>query len=269
MNASKTRSVPSHMYRQSAGPASAGTGRTRRPDRARPRRRRPPGRPVSSATAGASVWKRSSTPSSAARSCRIASRSRRLIAAKPWPPTGHRPPEVDVDVVPAGEPLGDRPVGHRVGVLDPAQRLVGEHHAEPETYGAITERFARWTDIDIHYRGEVTRSGGHGFSALGRRRPARHPAAARRGARRRPPLPDRGAGVDELGCEHDLVVAADGVNSAVRDHAAPTLRAVARPAPLQVHVARHRPRLRRLQVLHRRDASTASSRSTAIRTTTG
>jgi len=41
-------------------------------------------------------------------------------------------PEVDVDVVPAGELLLHLPVDARVGVLDPPEGLVGEHHAEPE-----------------------------------------------------------------------------------------------------------------------------------------
>ncbi len=30
--------------------------------------------------------------------------------------------------------------------------------------------FARWDDIDVHYRGEVITSGGHGFAAMGRKR---------------------------------------------------------------------------------------------------
>ena len=70
--------------------------------------------------------------------------------------------------------------------------------------------FASWDDIDIHFRGQVITSGGHGFAAMSRRRlleilqaalprarraaALQHPGAARRGARR----------------EHDLVVAADG-----------------------------------------------------------
>ncbi len=40
--------------------------------------------------------------------------------------------DVDVDVVPARELPGHLPVDPRVGVLDPAEGLVGEHHAEPE-----------------------------------------------------------------------------------------------------------------------------------------
>ena len=55
------------------------------------------------------------------------------------------------------------------GVVFSDETLTVFENADPESYAAIGERFARWTDIDIHYRGAVTRSGGHGFSALGRR----------------------------------------------------------------------------------------------------
>jgi anthraniloyl-CoA monooxygenase len=55
------------------------------------------------------------------------------------------------------------------GVVFSDETLTVFEHADPESYGAITERFTRWSDIDIHHRGRRTRSGGHGFSALGRR----------------------------------------------------------------------------------------------------
>jgi anthraniloyl-CoA monooxygenase len=55
------------------------------------------------------------------------------------------------------------------GVVFSDETLTVFEHADPESYAAIAERFARWTDIDIHHRGTVTRSGGHGFAALGRR----------------------------------------------------------------------------------------------------
>src|SRR5436309_15105132 len=42
--------------------------------------------------------------------------------------------------------------------------------ADPETYGEITRNFAHWDDIDIHYRGEVLPSTGHGSSGLSRQR---------------------------------------------------------------------------------------------------
>ncbi len=55
------------------------------------------------------------------------------------------------------------------GVVFSDETLTVFEHADPESFHAITERFTRWTDIDIHHRGRRTRSGGHGFSALGRR----------------------------------------------------------------------------------------------------
>ncbi len=55
------------------------------------------------------------------------------------------------------------------GVVFSDETLTVFEHADPETYAAIVERFARWSDIDIACRGHLTRSGGHGFSALGRR----------------------------------------------------------------------------------------------------
>src|SRR3954471_11956201 len=35
---------------------------------------------------------------------------------------------------------------------------------------AIRKSFVYWDDIAVHYRGEVMRSGGHGFSGIGRQR---------------------------------------------------------------------------------------------------
>src|SRR5690349_14817123 len=55
------------------------------------------------------------------------------------------------------------------GVVFSDETLTVFEHADPQTYAEITERFVHWTDIDIHHRGHVTRSGGHGFSAIGRR----------------------------------------------------------------------------------------------------
>ena len=47
-----------------------------------------------------------------------------------------------------------------------------DHFAEAyhETYEAIVASFAHWDDIDIHYRGQVLTSTGHGFSGLSRQR---------------------------------------------------------------------------------------------------
>jgi len=84
------------------------------------------------------------------------------------------------------------------------------------THEAITRSLYHWDDIDIHYRGECLSSGGHGFSGLSR-------VAL---------LEILGARCEELGVriefgtevgslepyrDADLIVAADGVNSAIRD----------------------------------------------------
>ncbi len=87
---------------------------------------------------------------------------------------------------------------------------------DPETHKAITERFAHWSAIDIHAKGEVIRSGGHGFSGIARKDLLNI-------------LQHR---CEELGVklvfereisdvtpymrENDLVLVADGVKSAVR-----------------------------------------------------
>src|ERR1700685_4013210 len=55
------------------------------------------------------------------------------------------------------------------GVVFSDETLTVFEHADPETYWAIAERFMRWSDIDIQHRGALIRSGGHGFSAVGRR----------------------------------------------------------------------------------------------------
>src|SRR5205085_5932513 len=41
--------------------------------------------------------------------------------------------------------------------------------ADPETHREITDRFARWDDIEIHVGGEVLRSTGHGFCGIERK----------------------------------------------------------------------------------------------------
>ncbi len=37
-------------------------------------------------------------------------------------------------------------------------------------YAAMEREFARWDDIDVHFKGEVVTSGGHGFAAMSRKR---------------------------------------------------------------------------------------------------
>src|SRR5438105_5092754 len=41
---------------------------------------------------------------------------------------------------------------------------------DPVSAATITAEFARWDDIDVHYRGECVTSSGHGFIGIGRKR---------------------------------------------------------------------------------------------------
>ena len=41
-------------------------------------------------------------------------------------------------------------------------------HADPSTIDRLKESFHHWDDIDVHYRGELLRSTGHGFSGVAR-----------------------------------------------------------------------------------------------------
>jgi anthraniloyl-CoA monooxygenase len=101
------------------------------------------------------------------------------------------------------------------GVVFSEETLGRLRDADEPTHEAITGAFATWTTIDVHFRGEVIRSRGHGFSAI--RRTVLLDILQRRA---------RELGVElrfeqEVGAlaelpEADLVVGADGVNSLAR-----------------------------------------------------
>jgi anthraniloyl-CoA monooxygenase len=96
--------------------------------------------------------------------------------------------------------------------------------ADPVSARDIAREFSRWDEIDIHFKGRVLRSGGHGFIGIGRKRLLNI-------------LQSR---CEELGVElvfetvvesdtqiarqygADLVIASDGVNSAIRTRYAQT-----------------------------------------------
>ena len=88
---------------------------------------------------------------------------------------------------------------------------------DPASAQVITQEFAHWDNIDVHFRGETITSGGHGFIGIGRKRLLEI-------------LQERAA---ELGVvlhfnaecdpgdpkwrDYDLVIASDGINSRFRD----------------------------------------------------
>ena len=99
------------------------------------------------------------------------------------------------------------------GVVFSDETLGGIEHADPVIYAAIEREFARWDDIDVHYRGETITSGGNGFAAMSRRVLLRilQQRCADLGVRLR--FRTEAPPVRELAAAYDLVIAADGANS--------------------------------------------------------
>ncbi|MFJ2636223.1 FAD-dependent monooxygenase [Streptomyces sp. NPDC087422] len=102
------------------------------------------------------------------------------------------------------------------GVVFSDETVGGIENADPAVYAAMREEFIRWEAIDIRHRDRLTRSGGHGFAALDRRRllALLYERCRDLGVdvRVRTPAPS----ADRLALDHDLVVAADGAHSATR-----------------------------------------------------
>jgi anthraniloyl-CoA monooxygenase len=110
------------------------------------------------------------------------------------------------------------------GVVFSDETLGGISRADPAVYRAMEREFARWDDIDVHVKGQVITSGGHGFAALSRRRLLQilqqRCASLAVTVHFRAEAPDARA----LAAGHDLVVGADGANSATRAAFAGTFR---------------------------------------------
>ncbi|MEU5539407.1 FAD-dependent monooxygenase, partial [Streptomyces sp. NPDC020362] len=102
------------------------------------------------------------------------------------------------------------------GVVFSDETLDGIAQADPEIHAAMSAEFARWSDIDVRYKGRILTSGGHGFAALGRKRLLQilqeRCAALGVDVRYRTHAP----AAAELAAAYDLVVASDGVRSQTR-----------------------------------------------------
>ncbi|MDT7841847.1 bifunctional salicylyl-CoA 5-hydroxylase/oxidoreductase [Streptomyces justiciae] len=108
------------------------------------------------------------------------------------------------------------------GVVLSDETLGGIEHADPLVYEALQQHFIRWDDIDIVHRGTRHTSGGHGFAALGRKRLLEilHARCHDLGV----DLRFRTEAPPDLAETHDLVIAADGVNSSTREAHRQTFR---------------------------------------------
>jgi anthraniloyl-CoA monooxygenase len=110
------------------------------------------------------------------------------------------------------------------GVVFSTQTLENFRAADAPTYRAITESFAHWDDIDVVVHGRRITSSGHGFAGIARKRllAILQERAAALGVTLR--FGCEIAGTADLArhglADADLVVAADGVHSALRrEHA--------------------------------------------------
>ena len=102
------------------------------------------------------------------------------------------------------------------GVVFSDETLGGIDNADPVVADYMEQHFARWADIDVHYRGERLTVGGQGFAAMNRHELLRmlqqrvnELGVDARFSTQAPP-------VEELERDYDLVLAADGANSQVR-----------------------------------------------------
>ncbi|HKE52540.1 MAG TPA: bifunctional salicylyl-CoA 5-hydroxylase/oxidoreductase [Actinomycetes bacterium] len=110
------------------------------------------------------------------------------------------------------------------GVVLSDETLGGIAHADPAIHRAMSAEFAQWDDIDVHYRGEVSTSGGHGFTAMSRARLLEILQERCRELGIELNFRTEAPAADQLSAECDLVVAADGANSATRAKYADTFR---------------------------------------------
>lgn len=110
------------------------------------------------------------------------------------------------------------------GVVFSDETLGGIEHADRAVFEAMQREFARWDDIDVHVDGQVLTSGGHGFAAMSRKRLLEVLQARCHELGVTMHFSTDAPDVEELSATHDLVLAADGLNSAVRRRYQDTFR---------------------------------------------
>ena len=106
------------------------------------------------------------------------------------------------------------------GVVFSDATLENLQQADRQTHDAIVDSFAHWDDIEIHFKGHVMRSGGHGFSGIARKRLLN--ILQRRAEELGVELEfEREVADIDAYRDADLIVASDGINSRIRTaHAA-------------------------------------------------
>ena len=86
---------------------------------------------------------------------------------------------------------------------------------DPETAQSIEQAFNHWDDIELHFKGRVIRSGGHGFVGIGRKRLLNILQARCEALGVRLEF-ERDVESDLEFPDADLIIASDGINSRIR-----------------------------------------------------
>jgi anthraniloyl-CoA monooxygenase len=121
-------------------------------------------------------------------------------------------PEASIELVERNRP--DDTFGFGIVLSD--ETLANLQRADAPSRAQIEANFAYWDDILVQYRGRVMRSSGHGFSGIGRLKLLEilQARAAELGVEVRYQTEDEGVAAHRGA---DLVIASDGINSAVRE----------------------------------------------------
>ena len=123
-----------------------------------------------------------------------------------------RDPSHDITILERNRP--DDTFGWGVVLSD--QTLGNLRNTDPVSAATIGENFYHWDDVETHFRGQVERSGGHGFCGIGRMKLLNilQARAAELGVDIRYEAEVDGT---ETFADADLVIAGDGVNSRIRN----------------------------------------------------
>ncbi|MFH7044454.1 bifunctional salicylyl-CoA 5-hydroxylase/oxidoreductase [Paucibacter sp. JuS9] len=106
------------------------------------------------------------------------------------------------------------------GVVFSDQTLAALRAADPQSAAEILDAFNHWDDIAVHIGGETVVSGGHGFCGIGRKQLLS--ILQRRCMELGVELRYEQDVQDDAGIEADLIIAADGLNSRLRQKYAAT-----------------------------------------------
>lgn len=129
-----------------------------------------------------------------------------LLMKRDWP-------ALDVTVFERNQP--DDTFGF--GVVFSDQTLDTFKAADEASYAAIRDNFAYWDDIEVQFKDSVRRVSGNGFCGCSRRSLLMLVQARAKELGVRLNFGEEAADVDALKGEYDLVVAADGINSRIRE----------------------------------------------------